>query len=219
MSNSNDDDKIPFTRDCAPFLLNILRLARLTEEEEIQRQNQGKLDSKNTETGETQSEVRLAATVNGKSQAFVALLGGGGRLSMNATFGDPCPGTSKRLTVHYMVTEIHVGNQSTSTTRTARFEKHHVSFAEHEPVRLRRRLVVINTVRSNEGDDTDDIAIVTRPNESPTSTGKDTKLTGTTTPEVILPMILPYLDLFERIQCRIICQSWKKVIQEWGDNH
>jgi hypothetical protein len=36
------------------------------------------------------------------------------------------------------------------------------------------------------------------------------------TSEIILPIVLPLLNLWERMQCRLICRCWKKIVQECG---
>jgi hypothetical protein len=217
----SDSIRIPFTRDCAPFLIKLLRLAREKEEgphnKDVDRQfseadsRQPLSNGSKSDEDDTDNEVRLKATVDGKSQAFVSLLGGGGKWSMNALFGDPCPGTSKKLMVHYTVTALY-GEEQECALMVGRMESHTVSFAEHEPVKLRRQLAVINGAPIDE----DNEAAMRTLDRTPGSAGKDRNIGAGTTLDLFLPLVLPFLVLGERIQCRVICKTWKKVIQEWG---
>jgi hypothetical protein len=193
--------RIPVTRDCAPFLRALLAQIRKLE-----------CDGTSQEVSERGhcGGVSFSTNVCGTFQAFIHLLGGGsGKLSMNAMFGDPCPGTSKRLTVQYAVTEIN-DSKDTSTTGGARTEIYHVSFAEHEPVKLRRCLAVLN--RAEEPVDR-----YRRKFWSPSDVLNGEKPTlATTTQQVALPLVLPYLEVRDRIKCCIISRCWREIIKEWG---
>ena len=174
-----------------------------------------------------------SANQNTKSVTpFVFLLGNGGKLAMNAIFGDPCPGTSKRLEVHYLVTEDSVT------------EIHHDRFAEHEPVLLRQRLrqfqhttLHSQSQHSGEEEEEETKPIVNVLEEPPAmkERTKDTvpaspKVQGDTnhqpttpswklrpdTSEVILPLVLPFLKLPQRVGCRLVCSVWKNIVKDWG---
>eukprot|EP00539_Tryblionella_compressa_P013365 CAMPEP_0178822280 /NCGR_PEP_ID=MMETSP0746-20121128/4511_1 /TAXON_ID=913974 /ORGANISM="Nitzschia punctata, Strain CCMP561" /LENGTH=696 /DNA_ID=CAMNT_0020483781 /DNA_START=106 /DNA_END=2197 /DNA_ORIENTATION=- len=184
-----NSDIVPLTRDCATFLRDLLVAAR-------EREHQSSTNSR-------------------RQEAFVYLLGGG-RLSMNAVFGDPCPGTSKRLNVHYIVTEI-TANNDTTATRLARTESHHTSFAEHERVMLRRRLTTQRQCLPEEDQTHASKQLKTLAKSECSSSGAIQPWSlRPSTSELLLPRILPFLDLWERIQCRVICRAWKKTVWEWG---
>jgi hypothetical protein len=296
---SNDESSsIPITRDVAPFLRALLIAGRLQEERSQEHNN--------------------------PSQSYIYLMGED--KDMNAAFGDPCPGTSKRLHVHYVVTEA--SSEDSAKSRAAKTEVHKRSFAEHERVVLRRRLtfyqddlqlkqaversvkqqqmqsqkhnnqhtisasipehktlVVMKSSVVNGGDDMEDddddeatlqqarkmgrsqsIAEFTEetmsldalritqsttpstnenadPSQSqpstitttnPTSppqhhpTESSNSITTTTShlvkpwrlrsavSEIVLPIVLPFLEVPERVKCRLVCRSWKHVVRDWG---
>ena len=114
--NALDDgdaaSSLPYTRDCTPFLLDLLEAARRRERRtgpaEEEPSYQPSREQQNRDR--CNATVRLAPTVNGKIENFVYLLQGvesdeREHVSMNAVFGDPCPGKTKRLQVKYTVTE------------------------------------------------------------------------------------------------------------------
>jgi len=263
-TDDSDDSPIPSTRDCASFLLDLLVTARwregpnLRDDEQEQEQHQRQQQDRDKRN----NIVRFPPTVDGKIQSFVYLLPGvgknsqdflrpsssssnGGRefVSMNAVFGDPCPGKTKRLEVRYTVTEVFTkdsGFRMLSSSRSSSSppssppllpydptEIHRVSFAEHETVKLRRCLTtIINTLTTigevkgfkkdapwehGRGDGSDYCAYCSRTFENKLSWQLQPA-----TSEIVLPVILPFLDLWERMQCRSICRCWKKIVQECG---
>jgi hypothetical protein len=156
----SDDATIPLTRDCARFIREMLAVALKREERDLE--NEHRHFPEQSEQQHQQDKcnhvVRVPPTVDGKIQCFIYLLplpSLSGRkmitptlgrkerefVSMNAVFGDPCPGTSKRLEISYKVTEVFTSSDS-PTLRTSssppRTEIHRASFAEHETVKLRR---------------------------------------------------------------------------------
>jgi F-box domain len=158
--------------------------------------------------------VRVPLTVNGSSRTFVRLLSGvGGKgCSMNAAFGDPCPGTSKRLHICYTV------NEDGST------EIFHATFAEHERVTIRRRhlttsvLTVKRASNQTRQDGGDYMELFQRHqnNECKTITWSLSWSLDSDTSELVLPHVLPYLEVQQRVQCRMVCRRWKSVISESG---
>lgn len=66
--------------------------------------------------------------------------------SMNVVFGDACPGTSKKLHIHYVIrytgpARYHLMQKPMApSTAVTSSEVHHVSFSEYEPVILRRNV-------------------------------------------------------------------------------
>jgi len=230
------DARIPLTRDCAPFIRNLL-IAALKREEKDLEQKQRHYSEQQQEQDKCNNVVRVSPTVNGKIQGFIHLssfpssstessavatsitagvISGGGRelISMNAVFGDPSPGISKRLSLCYKVTEAFTIDSRIRTSQPPRTEIHRVSFAEHETVKLRRCLVTMNITRLIEGNaDNDDT-----PEKNFNCSSSDQSLwqLQPETSEIILPIFFPFLNLRERMQCRLICRCWKKIVQECG---
>ena len=208
---------------------------------------------------------------------WIHVLGGENKPSMNAIFGDPCPGTSKKLYVHYIVTEYHPGD--TIKMKASKTEVHHVKFAEHDPVVFRRRLTFFqehddqNTnlnaigVRLNSSDhpkmEEENISMKVDPDEKdsnnvdhetrktleearrmgrsqsiaeivalhqqhPPRTSQPNNTITTSTiigrrwrlrsavSEIVLPFVLPFLEVHQRVQCRLICRTWQHVVRDWG---
>jgi hypothetical protein len=113
---------------------------------------------------------------------------------MNAVFGDPCPGISKRLDISYLLHE-RTPDESTKSSLVYR-----VSFAEHEPVILHRHHDGIRQATQMD--------VTMRPMWT-------TPLSVETT-EVFLPLTMPFLQIRERVQCRAVCRLWQKIVQNYG---
>ena len=263
--NENDDDSpIPSTRDCTSFLLDLLVASQRREGLKFQEDGQD-LDQDQLRRHQQQQDrdkcnniVRVPPTVDGKIQSFVYLLPGVDTrstdyahpssprsnngpefVSMNAVFGDPCPGKTKRLEVRYTVTEVFTKDSSARISASASSaasplpyiptEIHRVSFAEHEAVKLRRYLTTIYTMTTSgeieefhkdapdeqsRGDESDYCDYCMHCSRS-----HDKALLWQLQPatsEIVLPIILPFLHLWERMQCRSICRCWKNIVQECG---
>jgi hypothetical protein len=165
--------------------------------------------------------------------------------SLNAVFGDPLPGTSKRLTVHYVISEVSSG---TKLERAATAEAHTASFAEHEAVVLRRRvqrylqdersLLVQRTptvdaqetsvetksiLNASNGsrNEADSCNLCSSTSFSPaggTSTFKQSQQQSAVSPlpssvsEIVLPIVMPFLDTKERVRCQLVSKTWRAVI-------
>ena len=131
----NDESvRIPVTRDVAPFLRALL-IARQQGHQQEERRHHSKFEN-------DESVVRVLPPLESSSETaepnYIHLLGTGSMNSMNTIFGDPCPGSSKRLDLHYILTEA--STEDDFHTRAAKTEVHRVRFAEHDKVVLRRRL-------------------------------------------------------------------------------
>jgi len=237
------DERIPLTRDCAPFIRNLLMAALKREEKDIEKE-QRHYSEQQQEQDKCNNTVRVSPTVDGKIQGFIYLssfpssgtessaeatneqniyipsvttgVRGGGRelISMNAVFGDPCPGISKRLFLCYKVTEVFTIDSRIRTSLLPRTEIHRVSFAEHETVKIRRCLVRMNITTPME--DNDDDGIKPENNDIISSSDQYLWQLQPETSEIILPIFFPFLNLWERMQCRLICRCWKKIVQECG---
>jgi hypothetical protein len=154
---------------------------------------------------------------------------------MNAVFGDPCPGTSKRLNVHYLAAD---------TVEVLRG-----TFAEHERVILRRRMtfyqdesklknaVVACTTRDKvssehdvSGEDDEDASTLRSAvrmgraqsiDEFAQVTSADrlsepTWRLRSATSEIVLPIIMQFLDIRERVHCQLVCKVWRIIVRQWG---
>eukprot|EP00980_Cylindrotheca_fusiformis_P027880 scaffold22562_cov153-Cylindrotheca_fusiformis.AAC.2 len=239
--SSDDSASIPITRDVGQQMRALLVAARRREEkdEEIS------LSAANASTDEKSPQEVVRFQTSGKSgsvvtRPFIFVLGNGGKFGMNAIFGDPCPGTSKKLTVHYIISV----NSSC--------EVHHTNFAEHENVVLRRRLlhkqkatvtegerggttvprgVYLRRSQSMEEMTTAKMEIVMQQQRSqgkgsdePSTSLKKRKRTnessswglGSADSEVVLPLVLPFLQLQERVDCRRVSRVWKHIVRDWG---
>jgi hypothetical protein len=292
---TNDETaSIPISRDVAPFLRALLVAGRMREEELWTTEEHNNNEANDDDDEDSKNAFPHIGRVHHglTPKSFIYLLGGG-KSSMNAVFGDPCPGTSKRLYIHYVVTEAMVDDDA--KTKAAKTEVHHVSFAEHDRVVLRRRLTFFQdedvplqeaVVRSSNHKNKTTIHLTTTTSTESTtleidenaaedhdektlqrarrmgrsqsiaelfamSMNNSTQLTNLqngisetstitateatikeTTPkptnsppswrlrsavsEIVLPLVLPFLEVRERVQCRLICRSWKHVVQDWG---
>lgn len=248
-STNDEATRIPISRDVAPFLRALLSAAR-TREERYWTTVEGDLDVNDVIGNDMEEDeedvgtdfpqiVRVQPTVGGMTKSSIFLLGG--RLSMNSCFGDPCPGVSKRLQVHYVITEADVT------------EVHHSSFAEHERVILRRRVtffqddsqlkLAVEKAATNRNimnnrskledimmmDSTENQRILQahRMGRSQSIAEFESAITTKTivvTPwrlrsavsEIVLPLVLPFLKLHERVSCRLICRCWLHVVRDFG---
>ena len=133
----NDDSvRIPVTRDVTPFLRALLIAGQQRHLEQRHHDDNDDVDHNSPHIVQVQPPSAYGGTAAASN--FIYLLGTGSMNSMNSIFGDPCPGSSKRLDVHYVVTEA--SHDDDIQTRAAKTEVHRVSFAEHDKVVLRRRL-------------------------------------------------------------------------------
>lgn len=209
------------TRDVTGFVRVLLIARQLREQEEGQ-----------SETDGFDDDMDQMAT----SGLFIPLMDRRNR-GMNVIFGDPCPGTSKRLNIHYVV------------RTAASSEVHRVTFAEHDRVILRRRVtfyqdesklknaVVACTTRGNvpaagDNEDASTLRSAVRMGRSQSiaefadDTGQlsETKVTTnwrlrSATSEIVLPMIMQFLDIRERVNSQLVCKMWRIVVRQWGVAH
>jgi hypothetical protein len=135
--SSDETSSIPHTRDVAPFLRALLIAQQYREARADQSNNNSRSDGNaDADPSPDTRIVRMnAITSQGMKRATIAL---GGMQSMNAVFGDPCPGTSKRLHVLIILREGDKRNGrpcfAGSFVRSC-----FMSFAEHEHVVFQRR--------------------------------------------------------------------------------
>jgi len=253
--------RIPYTRDVTPFLRALL-IAQQQKEAQLDQSDQVEEPPKSNSTAVKEDEasepriIEMNALTAGMNRARIGLLSE--MRSMNAVFGDPCPGTSKRLHVHYLVREVD--EVADRTTRAASSEVHHMSFAEHERVALRRRATFfqedsilkraatrasakkkarilqdeastsfstdvdegestliaarrIGRSRSIEGFTQDSIGAAS---ETKSVSLQRKRRLSSASFEIVLPIVMPYLEVRERVQCRLVCRLWRHIVRDFG---
>jgi hypothetical protein len=307
--SSDETSSIPHTRDVTPFLRALLIAQQLREARDADPDEEnelGKSDSSNNDKNNSPSGgnadgdagtdpssdskiVRMnAITEQGMQRATIVL---GAMKSMNAIFGDPCPGTSKRLHVHYLVREED--DRDDPVSRAASSELLYMSFAEHERVVLQRRVTLYqedsvlkraaaraaakksqaqallldndqpeklqDLMDDDDEDDNDDETMLmaarrmgraqsisdfaedcilgdVKPSASRSTLGASqvwqegspspasSALTSpprkwrlrSATSEIVLPVVMPFLEVIERVQCRLVCRLWRHIVRDWG---
>ena len=115
---------------------------------------------------------------------------------MNNLFGDPCPGVSKRLDITYTI-----GQEG------CRRQKHSASFAEHEKVALWHRPSPLLD---------ENWTSVSLPSTIPSASSISSWQLPESVSEVVLPLIMEYLSIPERVRARLICRTWRRIIRDWG---
>ena len=180
---SNDPTSIPFTRDVLPVLLH-----RLLEAE----------DDEAAPATECADEKRKRRQPRRRRRVAFPLLE---NISMNVAFGDPCPGTTKMLTIQYSFTD-----ESTQTVATA-------IFREHEQIVLRR---------SNLMQEAETALHLKKATSTSTTLDEGTLAVAeswglrTEVSEIVLPLLLPYLQIRRRAKCQLVCKSWRSIIANIG---
>ena len=182
-------DPTPFTRDVLPVLRHFLA------------ENHHELNDDHKSISDLNRDVtRCSTTKKNRKRRRVAfpLLEAG--LSMNVAFGDPCPGTTKMLTIQYAFTD-----ESTQTISKA-------TFREHERIVLRRanlmqetetRMLLLKNAKSTTADES-------------TLAGAESWGLRTETSEIVLPLLLPYLEIRRRAKCHLVCKSWRSIVTDVG---
>lgn len=135
-----------------------------------------------TKTATCEAGIAVSAFQDGMKRSTIPL----SIQSMNAHFGDPSPGISKALRIRYSVTS---GNDT---------EIHEERFAEHEQVILRRypKIIAVD----------DEIIVMNNDTITP-------RLNLTTSvSELVIPMVMPFLEVRQRVQCQLVCKIWKQLI-------
>jgi len=129
---SNDREAcIPFTRDVEPFLKAMITALNLHKEEQTGAKQGSDLSVKVWDEYEMDGTLPISG-----QRGFIPLMDG---KQMNIIFGDPCPGTSKRLEIHYITYEISNKIPSSRAATNSDFRQvmsFSSSFAEHEPIVL-----------------------------------------------------------------------------------
>ncbi|CAB9516057.1 F-box and leucine-rich repeat protein [Seminavis robusta] len=250
--------KIPYTRDVTPILRALLQLQEHQSTSTIP-----VADSEEEDPHLVRLQTIAGGIVGGMKRTSVTIQAlHDGWNSMNVVFGDACPGTSKRLYIHYLLLSAH--NTSSKTT-----EVHHVSFAEHEPVILRSRITFyqedskiqqaterllkknpkalqqnhhsenINNLQQHTStsssiqqpeEDEDELTLwvarrmgrsqsiddFAQLSQSSSQDQSSRPRLRSATFETVLPMVLEFLQLTERVQCRLVCRLWRNIVRDWG---
>ena len=185
------------------------------------------VSSSSSSSSRQQSSILSAMNKGGMKRTQIRVFDGG----MNSVFGDPCPGTSKRLFVNYTISEVEEKDRMSSSSssldggasarlhlkrsRAASSEVHHMVFAEHEAVVLRRQLN--NTYRGDSArasqlkDDSTENTELEQRNVVPS-----TRSLPPSVYEILLPLCMPFLQVKERVQCQLVCNPWRSIVRQWG---
>jgi len=299
-AGAGQDEDVCRTRDVAPFLRALL-VARQAQEAVVG-DGEGTATTAGSRARDDPNTVRLSAIVGNRSGGMkrtqIRVLDGLEVNSMNAVFGDPCPGTSKRLHVDYVVSEVpavlddndggrrederRYNTTGSKAARAASAKVHHMSFAEHEKVVLPTRklrlfqqedfkeaterviagrhfadddstsnlLLTMNCAQHEKGrtsanNDHEMLAEQQSIALSDASTLSKARQLGRTqsmvefaqcfsqsstdvdspsktwrlrsaTSEIALPMVMDFLEVKERVKCRLVCCAWKNIVRHWG---
>jgi hypothetical protein len=207
---SNDATSIPFTRDVLPVLNEFLvddEAISSTEcaDETMDGAAAGLYNSNDSnnipelDRGRgTKKKQKRRKRRHRRRVAFPLLES----VSMNVAFGDPCCGTTKMLTIQYSFTD-----ESTQTIAT-------VTFREHERVVLRRS----NLIQETETTGAKRKLHFMNAASAPVDDNTLAEFWGlrTETSEVVLPLLLPYLEIRRRAKCQLVCKSWRSIISDVG---
>lgn len=208
--------RVAYTRDVAPLLRALLL---------------HKYDS----TRQTETDVEQAPTIfcvsgvtrSGMKRSTIPILGTGNAVDemtnaisrgMNVLFGDPCPGITKSLRISYITSE-KTGNKEEEVWKewAAAAQIHHLTFAEHEKVLLHHKQ------SSSEEQPNLNVSLLHHapaqtksPAHGPIQRRNDQWGFQTGVSEVVLPLVMGYLSITERVHARIVCRDWRRIIQDWG---
>ena len=231
------------TRDVTPFLQALLLRAQADEwrrNEELTEGNGESMafvnDSSHDQPSATTDNmpddqelpvvVRFnSLTTSGMRRREIILLE---HASMNAIFGDPCSGTSKRLHIDYMLSE-----QDPKQTQAAADDdgwgnnkRHRLSFAEHERIVLRDEYYRATKASATSPsadfdapitiDDRDVGRTVNLAVDDALYHRQETAAFHAGLAEILLPIVLTYLDIRERVQLQLVCKDWSRIVRHWG---
>jgi hypothetical protein len=143
--------------------------------------------------------------------------------------------------VEYIVTEEDEDEDEDPTDQqygpSGSMVRHAASFAEHEPVVLRRHFV---RSTSNDSDSavaaapsvaskSDPSAALHRRPANGATTGlvatvpatarsspDDADFTSGSLSDIALPLVLPWMPLRDRLRCQQACRGWRKLVRQWG---
>mmetsp|Transcript_5122 Transcript_5122/g.10840 ORF Transcript_5122/g.10840 Transcript_5122/m.10840 type:complete len:643 (-) Transcript_5122:214-2142(-) len=222
INNNSEQNIISLTRDVTSLLRALILVQQQSRRfrpkklnDDAQHQHPKKKAKTRSEDSNPKKEdgchhrgrIRVNAMGPGGMKRSQIVVLGNGTKSMNEVFGDPCPGISKRLHVSYVLADAHVQQQDSLLARAATAEVHHSIFAEHEPVVFRKKRITPS------GDQT--TRTTSRDCSSLHGMNKVVPLSSETS-EIVLPIVMPYLELRERVNCRSVCMVWKDIIKDWG---
>jgi hypothetical protein len=246
--------RMPYSRDVLPIILAYLHRKQnvheihcgiLLEEDDRLDTVCRKLTGANVAEDFYCKRRKLGSEKSLKNANEVAIMDG---KSMNIIFGDPCPGTTKRLDLTYVFNDNFQRGSDIESDIFNHSLICHASFAEHEQVLLKRKVFKsagennlqstgkhdreLETLSRNQlatcqrfGDSEGLVSATNKLlNESKVDSALSVQSNGQSIKwklhseisEIVLPIILPYLTLLQRLQCQQVCKTWKMVISEQG---
>mmetsp|Transcript_27974 Transcript_27974/g.80849 ORF Transcript_27974/g.80849 Transcript_27974/m.80849 type:complete len:627 (-) Transcript_27974:62-1942(-) len=197
---SDDATSFPYTRNVLPHLTKLLEAEGAEDEG-----GAGTPDCTASACGSNDKRRKRAPGHRRRRRRVEFPLMDG--VSMNVAFGDPCCGTTKVLTIKFAFTD-----ESTQTMST-------VAFREHERVVLRRsNLAALAQKETETTSDTKKALVLKNSTIEDESTHAIAESWGLqpATSEIILPLLLPYLEIRRRAKCQSVCKSWRRVIGDVG---
>ena len=222
-SDRTTDDpqsSVPYTRDVAPFLRALLLVRHRGHDYGNNKMELEQTEPTNREHLNPPTVIRVSGvTRSGMKRSSIPVMDH--MKGMNAIFGDPCPGVTKSLRVSYIASEV-LDDHHDAQQWAASAQIHRVSFAEHEKVWLHHRVRQQSALEQS--DHTSAVNQGEMPN-SPQSPGQAQAPAEreslqwrlqTDVSEVVLPMVMDYLSIAERVHARIVCRDWRRIIRDWG---
>lgn len=232
----NSQSNVPYTRDVTPFLRALLLAQQIQQQDDNHHHAAATTEDQGLTEEVDQLQQQEAQTVVDDDSTIIRVSGvtqsGMKRAQipvldqimkgMNNCFGDPCPGVSKRLHISYIVAP------DTKQWATSA-EIHRTSFAEHEKVLLHRRRPWSSTSGTMAQDEADQMstALLDTTILSSTLASKTSKALESTcrrrrwclptaVSEVVLPFVMEYLSIPERVHARLVCRGWRSIIRDFG---
>lgn len=201
--HEDDGVAIPYTRNVAPFIKTLL----MAVPETVKQTSTANFQNPPIWTT-TRKMIRLnGVTPTGMKRVQISLAGV--LQSMNTCFGDPCPGVSKRLHLKYCIERE--GRGTTDVDR----QTHVACFSEHEPVVLWHR----STRRPASLADThivESSSAAVGASFSTTATASSPWQLSNDVSEMVLPFVLPFLSIPERVRTQRVGRTWRKIVREFG---
>ena len=232
---SSDFSRTPYTRDVLPFMKSLLSVKTgiyddgSTNNDDCYRRgddtcssetmayanntNQSSLEPSSRRTRVSSSKIQGDGFIE-RNQNSVILIEG---KSMNAIFGDPCPGTTKKLTITYIFYDQGSYLRKSEICRS--------TFVEHENIILTRYVKSLEDQQQEQSNlmdhnDKDDDVYANNENEDidflPLQ--GSWKLPHYIS-EIVIPIFLPFLEIKERVECQLVCKLWRVVIRNLGVAH
>mmetsp|Transcript_11245 Transcript_11245/g.16182 ORF Transcript_11245/g.16182 Transcript_11245/m.16182 type:complete len:482 (-) Transcript_11245:2216-3661(-) len=213
--------RIPYSRDVLPMVVALLDFQQRTKNNGVSWLRE---ENYSTDLGtETENnEMFKRRKVDRWRINEIPIMDG---KSMNIIFGDPCPGTTKRLDITYVFQDdLDRGGEVGKVVDPSYICR--ASFAEHEQVVLKRKTVFFRQQPNNDKMKMNSVDFGSANDECQISSERE-GASNIYSPslqwrlrndisEIVLPILLPYLTLPQRVHCQQVCKAWKIVISEQG---